>query len=207
MLRKINNLSLKSIISSSAHIDMLIKHDERNFAELKKIAEKLLASEGFDKSSIETISRKMAKELEIYASFDDGISQGKISLDTLRRDLTYITEGRKIPRLVLPLYKAMLSTTQSLKENPVSAYYKSLWYAEYLIKKRTNSISSYLRIAWNLFREQEQKFGWKTALEIMPYLIIAGFFGHDKRNRGIAIKYFAICNEKIKKNHKAGFVH
>lgn len=185
---------------------MLMKHDERNFAELKKYAEKLLESEGFD-NKIETISRKMAKELEIYASFDDGISQGKISLDTLRKDLTYVIKGRKIPILVLPLYKAMLSTTQSLNENPLSAYYKSLWYAEYLIKKRTNSISSYLKIAWNLFREQEQKFGWKTALEIMPYLIIAGSFGHDKKNSGIAIKYFAISNEKIKKRHKAGFVH
>ncbi len=207
MLRKINTLSLKSIISSSAHIDMLIKHDERNFAELKKIAEKLLASEGFDKSSIETISRKMTHELRVYAIFDDEISQGKISLDSLKKDLTYVSNGKKIPRMVVPLYEAMLSVVQSLNEKPLSAYYKCLWYTEYLIKKRTNSISSYLRIAWNLFREQEQKFGWKTALEIMPYLIIAGFFGHDKRNRGIAIKYFAVCNEKIKKNHKAGFVH
>jgi len=207
MLRKGKILSLKSVSSSNAYVNMLIKHDERNFRDFKKFAEKLLELEGFDKNSIKIISRKMADEFEAHAIIDDGISQRRISLDSLKKDLTYVTKKKKLPIVVVPMYKAILSVARSLHENPLSAYYRTLWYKEYLIKNRTNSIFSYLKIAWYLFREQEQKFGWKTALEITPYLLIAGLFGHDKRNRGIAIKYFAICNEKIKKNHKAGFIH
>lgn len=207
MSRKASTLSSKSINSSNAYVNMLKKHDERKFVEFKKSAEKLLESEGFDNSSIRTVSKKMTDEFRAHAIIDDDISQGKINLDSLKRDPIYVTKGKKLPRVVVPLYEAILSVARSLDEDPLSAFYKTLWYKEYLIKNRTNSIASYLKTAWYLFREQEQKFGWKTALEITPYLIIAGLFGHDKRNTSIAIKYFAICNENIKRNRKAGFIH